>query len=439
MKYGIGRIVFWVLSYLFLVLAPLGVAYHGAAEARGFWVEFSVGLGFVGLAMMGWQFILSGRLKSFGASFGLDSMLRFHREMGLISLVLVLAHPLILILADSEYLAYLDPRVDLARALALASVLGALVLLIATSLWRINLGLSYEVWRLVHGVLATFVLFVGVVHALQVGYYVAEFWKQATFVGMTAAAVLLLVDSRLIRPLRMRRRPYRVRELRSERGEAWTLALEPSGHEGMTFRPGQYAWITLQTTPFSLQQHPYSFSSSADDAPGLLEFTIKPEGDFSASVKDAEPGWHAFLEGPYGYFIPDSDPDRGCVMIAGGVGITPMMSMLRTFASRGSRRELHLIYLNVSLDDVLFYDELAELRERLDLTLVHVLEEPPDGWDGEVGLLDQELLKRHLPHEPESVQYFLCGPRPMMNMGESALLELGIPQRLILSERFNMV
>lgn len=439
MKYSLARALFWIGVYLTLVLAPLALAYHGPIEPRGFWVEFAVGLGFVGLAMLGLQFVLTGRLKRFAASFGLDSILQYHKQIALVSLVFILAHPAILFLADGQYLAYLDPRVDFFRALALSAVLGALVLLIATSLWRLSFGLSYEWWRVAHGVLATFVMFVGVVHILQVGYYVSELWKQVAFVGMTAAAVFLLVDARLIRPWRMSRRPYRVREVRSERSDGCTLALEPDGHEGMRFRPGQFVWITLQKTPYSLQQHPYSFSSSAESAPELLEFTVKPQGDFSASVEDAEPGWSAFLEGPYGYFIPDRNPDRGCVMIPGGIGITPMMSMLRTFADRDDPRDLHMIYLNSSLDDVIFHDELEILKEKVNLTLTHVLEEPPEGWEGETGLLDRELLERYLPDDREAYEYFICGPKPMMDIAESTLLEMGIRQRHILSERFNMV
>jgi predicted ferric reductase len=438
-RYGLGRAAFWILSYLTLVLAPLAVAYQGPTEFRGFWVEFGVGLGFVGLAMLGWQFVLTGRLKRFGASFGLDSMLQYHRQIAMVALVFILAHPAILFLADPDFLAYLDPRVDFLRALALSAVIAALILLMATSLWRLTLGLSYETWRLAHGALATLVLFIGVVHVLQVGHYVNEGWKQAVFIGMSLGAAFLLVDARLLRPWRMRRRPYRVREVRPERGGARTLTLEPEGHDGMVFRPGQFAWITLQETPFSLQQHPYSFSSSAEAAPERLEFTVKPEGDFSSWATQAKPGWPAFLEGPYGYFIPESDPVRGGVMIAGGVGITPIMSMLRTLADQEDPRELHLIYLNVRLDDVIFHDELEDLEAKLRLAVTHVLEEPPAGWKGESGLLDAGLLKRNLPENREDFDYFICGPEPLMDIAEQSLLDLGIRQRRILSERFNMV
>jgi predicted ferric reductase len=438
-KYGLVRALFWAASYLALVLAPLAVAYHGPIEPRGFWVEFAVGLGFVGLAMLGWQFVLTGRVRRFAPSFGLDSMLQYHRQIALVAVMFILAHPAILFLADPEYLEYLDPRVNPLRALALSAAVGSLLLLVATSLWRLSFGLNYEAWRVAHGMLASFVLFVGVVHVLQVGYHVSATWKQVVVVGMSGAAVLLLVNTRLVRPLRMRNRPYRVRDVVAERSDAWTLTLEPDGHEGMSFRPGQFAWLTLQKSPFSLQQHPYTFSSSAEAAPDRLSFTVKPEGDFSSTVERARPGWTAFLEGPYGCFVPDPDPGRGCVMIAGGVGITPMMSMLSTFADRGDPRDLHLLYLNVSIDDVIFHDRLAELEARLNLKLIHVLEEAPDGWKGETGLLDRELLERLLPNKAAGHEFFICGPDPMMDIAEASLIDLGIPQRRILTERFNMV
>jgi predicted ferric reductase len=230
-----------------------------------------------------------------------------------------------------------------------------------------------------------------------------------------------------------------VEEVREERGDASTLILAPLGHPGMRFRPGQFAWITLGNSPYSLQQHPYSFSSGADEAPERFAFTIKEAGDFSARARLVEPGATAYLEGPFGYFVPEADPGMGCVMIAGGVGVTPFRSMLRTFARREDPRELHLIYANVSPDQVLFYEELEALKAELHLTVVNVLEEPPDGWKGETGLLDLRLLERHLPTDREGYEYFICGPEPLMNIAEGALKELGVPQRRILSERFDMV
>jgi len=439
MRYSLSRIFAWSLALLAVALGPMLLAYLGPGQPRDFWVEVGVGLGFLGLSLLLLQFVLIGRYRQVAESFGLDSMLQFHKQLGLIALLLILAHPVVLFLTDPDYLEYLDPRVNFLRALSLSGVTGALLLLVASSLWRVTFRLNYEWWRVVHGSLAAFILLIGIVHPIQVGHYVTGPWLVGLFAAMGVGALALLVNTRIIRPWRMRSRPWRLVEVRQERGEAATLVLEPNGHDGFRFEPGQFAWITINDTPFTLQQHPFSFSSSADAAPGRLEFTIKGEGDFSTWARQVDPGLTVFLEGPYGAFVPPRDPEVGCVMILGGVGVTPCMSMLRTFSDRGDTRPLVLIYANQDLDSVIFHDEIEELRESLDLEVVHVLEEPPEDWEGEEGMVDRDLLARHLPDDGRAYDHFVCGPEPMMDVVEKSLLDLDVPQRHILSERFDMV
>lgn len=440
MKFSLGTALLWIGGYLLLAAAPLLIAYWGPLPpARSFWVEFSVGLGFVGLAIMSLQFVLIGRFAHVATSLGLDSMLQYHRQAGLVAFFFILAHPLILFAVDRVYLEFLDPRVNLPRALALSAALGALVLLIASTLWRQLLHLPYEWWRLIHGLLALFVVFIGLVHILQVGFYISVGWKQVVWVLLTGAALGLLVNIRLLKPLQMRQKPWRVSEVRAERGTAWTLVLQPEGHSGMNFLPGQFVWLILGKSPFSLQQHPFSLASSAV-RPDRLELTIKALGDFTARIGDVQPGTQAYLEGPYGYFVPDPNPNRGAVFIVGGVGITPVMSMLRTFRDRRDPRPLQLFYANRDWERVLFREELQTLTQALNLQVVHVLENPPRGWTGERGRISPALLDRHLPDDRgERFDYFVCSPKAMMDLVESYLKRRGVPLRYIFSERFQIV
>ncbi|MCL4859874.1 MAG: ferric reductase-like transmembrane domain-containing protein [Caldilineaceae bacterium] len=439
MNYSLGRLLLWIVFYVVMAISPMLIAYVGPLPLpRSFWVELSVGLGFVGLAIMGLQFVLTGRFQRVAASLGLDSMLQFHRQSGLIAFFFILAHPLLLFVTNPGYLVYLDPRVNLPRALALSAVLGALVLLIVTTLWRRTAGLRYEWWRVIHGVLALFVLFIGLVHILQVGFYVSTPWKQALWIAMTGGAMLLLINTRVLRPLQMRRNPYYVTAVREERGRAWTLVLAPDGHEGMRFAAGQFVWLTLGDSPFSLQQHPFSISSSAEQH-DRIELTIKALGDFTSTMHTVEPGTRAYLEGPYGAFTLDPTSNQGAVFIVGGVGITPIMSMLRTLRDRGDQRPLLLIYGNSDWESVLFQEELALLQQALNLEVVHVLQNPPEGWQGETGLISKEILGRWLPDEIAKNGYFVCGPEPMMDMVEPYLSQHGVPLRKIFSERFSIV
>jgi len=433
------RVVFWGVVYLLVTLLPLGVAMLGAVPAgRGFLLEFGVGLGMVGFAMLGIQFVTTARFRWVAPYFGSDAKVQFHRETGILALALLLAHPIVLCVADARYLAFLDPWVNLPRAIFLSGTTVALILLIVLPLWRLSLRVSYEWWRVTHGALAAAVIVVGLAHALQVGHYVAGVGKQAAWVGEAGLALGLLLHTRIVKPLRMRRTPYRVVEVQADCPEVYRLVLAPEGHAGMTFRAGQYAWLTIAETPFTLQQHPFSMISS-EAAPERIEFGIKELGDFTGTIKQVPPGSRAYLEGPYGSFSLDPKA-AGAVFVVGGIGVTPALSMLRTCRDRGDRRPLLLIYANNRWDEVPFRQELEALREQLDLEIVHVLAEPPEGWEGERGFVTEDLLTRYLAGRREmDLQYFVCGPPPMMEIVERGLVAQGVPLSRRYSERFDLV
>ncbi|CAN5709981.1 ferredoxin reductase family protein [soil metagenome] len=430
---------FWIGVYLFLSLIPLALILIGPTPpGRDFWTEFSVALGFVGLAMLGIQFGLTARFRRVAAPYGLDIMLRFHRQISLFAFAIVLAHPLILFAAHPEHLALLDLADAPWRArMGILAILG-LVFLIAISLWRIPLGIPYEVWRVLHSALAVAVLAFALLHAIGVGYYLDLTWKRALWAGLAAGAIALLGYVRVFKPVRMLMRPYEVDEVIEERGDSRTVVLRPVGHEGMRFRPGQFAWLTLWHSPFSIEEHPFSLSSSAQD-PERPAFTIKALGDFTSSIQYLTPGTRAYLDGPYGAFSVDRYGGDHNVYIGGGVGITPIMSMLRTLAERGDRRRHLLIYATKEWEGATFREELDELQEKLDLRVVYVLEEPPEEWEGEAGFVDAELLDRHLPEDRERAQYFICGPPPMLDAVDRGLNEQEVPVTNIHMERFNLV
>jgi ferredoxin-NADP reductase len=128
-------------------------------------------------------------------------------------------------------------------------------------------------------------------------------------------------------------------------------------------------------------------------------------------------------------------------MIAGGVGITPMISMLRTLAHRRDRRPHRLVTVARTVDDLLFRPELNELTKRLDLTIVELLRQPPKGWTGASGAVDKALLTALLPGEFQRNQlgYYLCGPPALVTDVVTVLNELDIPLPQIHTEKFDFV
>jgi len=236
----------------------------------------------------------------------------------------------------------------------------------------------------------------------------------------------------------MIRRPYRVLEVRPERGDTTTLVMQPDGHPGFHFSPGQFGWLTVWGSPFKITGHPFSFSSSATAKEGRIEMSIRNLGDFTKEIHNVPVGKRVYLDGPYGAFTIGNPADMH-VLIGGGIGVTPMMSMIRTLADRGDTRPVILLYGNRDWDSITFREELEALRARLNLTVVHVLADPPAGWTGEQGFITAEMFKRHLPSPYADHEYFICGPDVMMDAIEKALGELDVPLSKYHSERYSFV
>jgi predicted ferric reductase len=438
---GVGRAVqgfVWLMLYVLLVLTPLVVALTAnPPPGRGFWLEFSVALGFVGLAILGLQFAIVSRFSSVSAPYGLDAVLQFHRTISFVAFTFVLLHPAIVIIRDNEQLALLNPITAPWRArFGLASIV-ALMVLVATSVWRTRFRLSYEKWRVMHGALAVLVVLMALLHVEAVGYYVSGPWKRGFWIAMSLALIALLVNIRVVKPIRLLRRPWTVSSIRPEPGDNWILTLRPDGHAGMRFKPGQFAWIRLDRTPFSVRENPFSMSSSAERT-DEIEFTISEVGDFTSTLGAVEPGTRAFVDGPYGVFSYEMNEGPEFVFVVGGVGVAPILSMLRTMEDRRDRRPCLLLYANRGWDDIAHRDELDRLSENLDLSVVHVLEDPPEGWTGESGRIDDELLDRHLGTGRHRARFFLCGPPPMMAAVRQLLDERRILGEHIDSERFDI-
>jgi predicted ferric reductase len=237
------------------------------------------------------------------------------------------------------------------------------------------------------------------------------------------------------------RHPWRVVRIAGERGNTSTLVIEPVGHDGFRFDPGQFGWIAVNRSPFAITQHPFSFSSLADTAPGgQLAMTIKAAGDFTDAIPAVAPGTRVYVDGPHGVFSIDRRQAPGYVFIAGGVGVTPLYSMLLTMREREDVRPVSLFYASATWDEIVFRDELTELGNTMpNLEVVHVLERPSASWQGESGRITPDVLRRHLPRQFRRYEYLICGSGVMMDAMEEALVAVGVPFRQVSTERLDMV
>jgi predicted ferric reductase len=429
----------WIVAYLLLSLLPLLVLLlYPTPSGRGFWIEFSAALGFIGLAMMALQFVITARVNRIETSYGIDILLQFHRYTSLMALLMVLAHPAILFIAQPDTLQLLN--LTQAPWRARMAVLGTIAFLamVITTVWRKQLKIPYELWRAAHTILAVLAVGLGFGHAIGVGNYLGLFWKAVLWWGIILVSLWLIIYVRLIKPWLMTKKPYLVESVMPQQGDVWSLVLRPLGHQGFTFAPGQFSWLTLDVTPFSMREHPFSMSSSGERA-DRIEFGIKAVGDFTSSIKDVKPGTKAYLDGPYGVFTSDRYSDSaGFVLIAGGVGITPLYSILLTAIQRKDDRPFLLIYAVSSLEDITYKGKLEAFKENLNLTIVYVLRKAADDWKSETGYVDRTLLAKYIPRRRGSRHYFVCAAPVMMAAVERALFELEVPVTNVHMEHFDL-
>lgn len=429
----------WIAVYLGLVLLPIAILLLGDRPAGGgFWWDFALALGHSGMALMAAQFWLTARIKKASAPFGIDVVYYFHRYLALSAFAVLLLHAAVLQWRYSPVAGGLDPMTMPGHLLAGWGALFGYALLLASSLWRKQLRIEYDLWRRWHVALVVVATTAAAWHVLGSGYHLGDPLRRGLWAALAVSWLALILYVRLLRPWRLARQPWEVESVRRERGRSWTLRLRPRFPITRSHVAGQFAWVSLRASPWAMREHPFSYSSAPSDD-GCVEFTIKELGDFTSRIGEVRPGETAHVDGPYGSFGIDRKPEaRGALFVAGGIGIAPIISQLRCLADRGDRRRMWLFYGNRLWERVVFREELDDLAGRLDLTLVHVLIEPPDDWAGERGFITADVLARHLPGDTTGMHAFICGPTPMIRMVERGLRANGLPLSRVHSEIFDL-
>lgn len=420
------RIALLLVLYLALTLLPLLLAAGQAAPRRAWLDELSTGMAMAGYAILLAEFALSGRFHRLSRGIGMDLTMRFHQWMALGALAFLIAHPILY----TDYGWRPAPgslgAVKLTPAATVSGLLAwlVLVLLVVFAWSRRHLPWSYEAWRLSHGIGALLLAALGAHHALDTGHYSQAPWLRGYWLAATGLAVLTLVRVYLVKPLLQPR--WHVAAVTPEAERLWRVVIEPDGAHGFAFTAGQFAWLKLHRALGRITEHPFSIASAPGQLP-RLQFLVKEAGDFTGAIGAVAPGTRAYVDGPYGNFALEGRTGTGVMLIAGGVGIAPILSLARDLAATGDPRPLRIVYADKSEAQLAARGELESMCRAPGREL-HLL----------LGTyLDRARLQKLLPPEgADQWLYFVCGPPAMIDAVELALARLGIPLRQVVSERF---
>ena len=430
-----------LLGYLSAVILPLVIIEYSSGIHRPWQDELSSGLAVIAFNILLLEFLFTGRIRALSWIFGIDWVLQIHQLFSRTAILMLLIHPFIYSLPhhpeyapgppDDRYLGLTG--VTLMSGLVALILLGALIGLAMT---RNSTKSSYESWRLTHVILAVLVIALGMHHVLGAGLYSHQAALKWYWQGAVAIAMLSLLRSYIWVPLIQGMKPYRVVSVKPAAHKIFELIIEPM-NRSIAYRAGQFTWLKIGSTK-PLYENPFSFASYGLDH-SRIAFLIKDIGDFTHAVSQLKSGEVVYLNGSFGNFGKNIHGDEPLVLIAGGVGIAPIRSILQSFAGKNIGRPIYLIYGNRIAEQALDVQQDPLLAHCKDLRVFQILTEAHSGWSGLTGVIDRENLAKCLPQEVLSnskVSYLVCGPAVMIDAAEAALADLGVSLSQIESERF---
>jgi ferredoxin-NADP reductase len=177
------------------------------------------------------------------------------------------------------------------------------------------------------------------------------------------------------------------------------------------------------------------FTISSSPTEDFIEFTKKlTDSDFSHALTNLKVGDSAAIEGPHGTFTLEEDIKKAA-MLSGGIGITPIRSMVKYCQDTSLDTDIIILYGNATETDIVFREELTALKAH-NIAVVLTVDEAAEGWTGNTGRIDASMIKKEIPDYEERV-FYVCGPPAMVKAMDAVLTGLGVHKSHIKKEHFS--
>ena len=387
--------------------------------------------GLVGMAAMSLSILISARLRVVDRLFGgFDKAVVVHRWLGGAGFLLVLFHPLLL---AGQY-AYVSTRLAwrflwpwTSSADILSGFLALVILLAIVPLVHVP-RLKYHLWEISHRLLG-FSLVLGFFHMLELGSDIgSSFLLKWYMVVLSGTAVLVWVWQSMVKLVYRGRRRYGVSAVKRLSAEVTEVSIAPVGGErSLSYEPGQFVFVTFDDAHVGRERHPYTMVSAPSE--GLIRLAIKNLGDWSQRVSALKEGVTAWIEGPFGDFVPSAYSDRPQVWIGGGIGITPFVAAALAMTAGQYVGPVHLFYCVPGEKDAIFMNELRAVAERVPELHLHLV------CDSSHGRISAKLVEATVGELDANV-YWLCGPEGMVQSLNGQFRKAGVPGGDVHFERF---
>lgn len=374
------------------------------------------------------QFLLMGRAPWLERTFGLDKLSRFHHYVGLGTLAFLLAHPLFVTLGTAALTGqgYFEQSLNILStssyfaAALLAHWLFIIVVFLSISIvrrrWR------YEAWYFIH-LLVYLAVLLAIPHQFTFG---TDLLSSRIFTAYWATLYILVGLNHLIirfgRPAyNFHRFRFRVDRVVRESHDVVSIYIKGRDLDKFKVMPGQFMIFRFLDKKRWFEAHPFSLSNCCEY--NELRISVKASGDFTAKLPEVKPGTMLGIDGPFGVFT-DREEANKILLIAGGIGITPLRSLFEQMSRQG--KDVVLLNSNTGENDLVFWQELKQFKNKV----INV-------FTGKEGRLDQHKLRQLVPDLSERLAY-VCGPQAMIKSVRADLLQLGLKSDRIKYEKFSL-
>ncbi|MFT8364143.1 MAG: hypothetical protein ABF608_13290 [Sporolactobacillus sp.] len=398
------------------------------------------------------ELVISARPKWIEKYFGLNHFYRFHALTAIGAIVLAFLHKQ---LEDAIWREFLPLIRTLGNdAFVLFIVLAGLSLFFMTGMLIRHIPFLAAIRRflekkriidfnlsvLIHNLNVVAILLVFLHVFILSAFYQRNLWICGVYTIYFAIALTYYIYHKYVKIRMASRRPFQVVTVREESPNVHTLVLKRRTRSPK-YKSGQFVFLRLLAQGISSEEHPFSLTSDPNDR-STLSVTIKSAGDYTNKVPTLTAGASALIDGPYGVLGNSVHRTHSeLVLIAGGIGITPMLSILKDLRHRDPNRRVILLWNVPTKDELIFQNQLLSLAQQMpNFTFIPILSREKN-FNGETGRITYEKLARILSHQrmqPRQAHFIICGPSRMMDSVISSLRNLKVDNKRIHFEDFSM-
>ena len=376
--------------------------------------------GLIGICLFSINLILSARIKFLENIFnGLNQIYKKHHQIGGVAFILMMIHPIFLLFSRltislSYTLDLIIPGTDFNTDLGIISLLLIMTLLIITFYTK----LPYQIWKLTHKFTGA-VFIIAVFHSFLIPSTISQNRLLWTYMLIVSGLGIIsyLYRTVFFRYL-VKKFYYNVTSIKKLTEKVIEITLSPTSNQKIEYFPGQFIFVSFKSDKVSNEFHPFSIASANTDDIVIIS---KIEGDYTQDLMNIEFNTEALVEGAFGRFSYQFYPNLKQIWIAGGIGITPFIGMVKGLTEK------------YQFDIDLYYC-IKDESEKIGVPVpkIHL----KSFFSKTMGHISADYIKSN-SKDFEIADFFVCGPPPLIKSIRNQLVKLGIKNSKIHSEEFS--